>query len=240
MSEKILFTDMDGTLLTSEKLISPAMHDLLTRLTQSGNHLVLSSGRSLASILTAARRADLLFPDMLIIAANGNEIYDCSSGRFLLQKTVPMDIAQKIIDLAHEMDIHIQSYTDTHVVCEKNNAEWAHYQKRTATEAIFTDDIMRTVGHAPFKLLAISLDDREKLAALQQKVLTLYGDTVTSIFSCDEYLEIFDKTAGKGNAIRFVCDLLGVPLSNAVAAGDAENDISMLDAAGTGVKKSNN
>lgn len=239
MSEKILFSDMDGTLLTSEKLVSPSMHRLLTKMVQSGNRLVLSSGRSLASILKAAKRADLLFPDTLIIAANGNEIYDYDGGTFLLQKTVPLDIAQKIIDLAHELGIHIQSYTSTHVVCEKEDAEWAHYQKRTATEAVFSDDILKTVGHAPFKLLAINLESRKNLAVLQQQVLQLYGDVVTAIFSCDEYLEIFDKTAGKGNAIRFVCDHFNIPLSNAVAAGDAENDISMLDIAGVGVAMAN-
>ena len=62
---------------------------------------------------------------------------------------------------------------------------------------------------------------------------------MTAIFSCDQYLEVFDKTAGKGNALRFVCDHLGIPVSDSVAAGDAENDISMLDSAGVAVAMAN-
>ena len=37
-----------------------------------------------------------------------------------------------------------------------------------------------------------------------------------------------DKTAGKGSAVEFVCEHLQIPITDSVAAGDAENDISML------------
>lgn len=239
MSEKILFTDLDGTLLTSDKHVSPSMQRLLAKMVSAGNHLVLTSGRALNSILKVAGQAGLLFPDAILIAANGNEIYDYDSKNFLVQKCVPMDIAQGVIDLAHEHGLHIQSYNDTSVVCEKNCPELEHYKKFTGMDAVLTDDIMGTIGHAPYKLLAVSLKDRSCLIPLQQDVLKKYGDTVTCMFSCDEYLEIFDKTAGKGNAIRFVCDYLNIPVSSSVAAGDAENDISMLDAAGIAVAMAN-
>ena len=239
MSEKILFTDLDGTLLTSDKKISPYMQQLLSDMVRAGHHLVLTSGRALSSILKVAERSGLLFPDTLIIAANGNEIYDCSTGDFLVKKSVPTEIAQGVINLAHSYGIHIQSYDDTHVVCEKDCPEVAQYKRSTGMDAIFTDDIMGTIGHAPYKLLAIHLSDRSRLDTLRQEVLSRYGDTVTAIFSCDEYLEVFDKTAGKGNAIRFICDYLSIPITDVVAAGDAENDISMLDAAGIGVAMAN-
>lgn len=48
---KILFTDMDGTLLLSDSTVSPAMKETLNRLTEAGHKLVLTSGRPLDSIL---------------------------------------------------------------------------------------------------------------------------------------------------------------------------------------------
>lgn len=45
--------------------------------------------------------------------------------------------------------------------------------------------------------------------------------------------------AGKGNAVRFVCDYFHVPLTHTYACGDAENDISMLEAANVGVAMRN-
>lgn len=239
MSAKILFSDMDGTLLTSDKQVSPAMQELLTRMVQTQGRLVLTSGRSLNSIIKVAQRTGLLFPDTLIIAANGNIVYDYDAQRYLMNKTVPMDVAQGVIDLAHKYALHIQSYNDRYVVCEKDTPELEFYKKATGMDALFTDDIMKTIGAPPFKLLAISLKDRSCLEPLRRDVLEYYGDTVTAMFSCDEYLEVFDKTAGKGSAIRFVCDRLQIPLADTVAAGDAENDITMLETAGIGAAMAN-
>lgn len=42
---KILFTDMDGTLLLSDSTVSPVMKETLNRLTEAGHKLVLTSGR---------------------------------------------------------------------------------------------------------------------------------------------------------------------------------------------------
>lgn len=239
MSEKILFTDMDGTLLDSDKQVSDSLRQLIRQMIAAGNRLVLNSGRTQSSIEKAMRRIDLSFPGMLIISTNGNAVYDCDTKQFLFEKTVPMDIAQGVIDLAHKHGLHIQSYTDSHVVCEHDNAELAFYKKGTGMDAVLSDDIMKTVGKAPCKLLAVNLESRSRLEPLRNEVLEKYGDTITALYSCDQYLEFFDKTAGKGNALRYVCDYLDVPLSDAVAAGDAENDISMLEAAGIGVAMAN-
>ena len=239
MSEKILFTDMDGTLLTSRKTVSPALAGLISEMMAAGHHLVLSSGRTLPSILSSAKQSGLLYPDTLIIAVNGNLVYDCKNQKALLEKTVPVPICRGIIDLAHAYGLHIQSYDDSRVVCEKEGPELSFYQKSTGLSAVLTDDIMGYIGHSPHKLLAIDLKNKNRLLSLQKDILSLYGDTVTAIFSCDQYLEVFDKTAGKGNALRFVCDHLGIPVSDSVAAGDAENDISMLDSAGVAVAMAN-
>lgn len=237
--KKILFSDMDGTLLSRDKKISAAQKDLLSKMVQAGGRLVLSSGRTLGSILRVAEENDLLFPDTLIIAVNGNIVYDYDNQRFLLNKTVPMDIMEGVIDLAHKHGLYIQSYDDQYVVCERSCPELEQYAKATGMQGRIVEDITSAVGKPACKLLAIDLKDRSKLDLLQKEVTERYGHTVTALYSCREYLEIFDKTAGKGSAVQFVCDYLGVPVSETVAAGDAENDISMLDAAGVAVAMAN-
>ena len=52
-------------------------------------------------------------------------------------------------------------------------------------------------------------------------------------FSCDQYLEFLPEGINKGSGVRFICSHLGVPLENTLAAGDAENDITMLQAVHT-------
>ena len=53
------------------------------------------------------------------------------------------------------------------------------------------------------------------------------------------YLEIISRYAGKGQGLTRFCRTLGIPVSHSLAAGDSENDISMLRAAGTGIAMCN-
>ena len=62
MSEKILFTDLDGTLLNSAKKVSPGMQLLLSKMVLAGNRLVLTSGRALPSVLRLRKMPVCSFP----------------------------------------------------------------------------------------------------------------------------------------------------------------------------------
>ena len=55
------------------------------------------------------------------------------------------------------------------------------------------------------------------------------------MYSNANYLELFSKEAGKGAALLRLCEHLNIPRENSMAAGDAENDISMIEAAGLGI-----
>ncbi len=88
-------------------------------------------------------------------------------------------------------------------------------------------------------MLAISLHDHDKLEAFRSSISGWAENKIRTIYSNDMYLELFDWNAGKGSAVRFLCDYFHVPASDSYAAGDADNDISMLMAAGTGIAMQN-
>ena len=66
-----------------------------------------------------------------------------------------------------------------------------------------------------------------------------YSDTVTTVYSNPYYLEIFMKEAGKGSAVIRLAEHLSIPIENTIAAGDEQNDISMIEAAGCGIAMAN-
>ena len=55
------------------------------------------------------------------------------------------------------------------------------------------------------------------------------------MYSSDYYLELIPKESGKGASLIKLCEILGIPRENSIAAGDAGNDLSMIKAAGTGI-----
>ena len=89
------------------------------------------------------------------------------------------------------------------------------------------------------KLQIIHLTDHDKLTALRDKIVEQFGDSVDTFFSSPRYLEILPKGASKGNAVKFMTDYLSIPRSHSFAAGDEDNDISMIQAAGYGVAMAN-
>ncbi|MDE6363901.1 MAG: Cof-type HAD-IIB family hydrolase [Lachnospiraceae bacterium] len=241
---KILFTDLDGTLLDSGKAISERTRNTITEMLTAGNHLVLASGRPYNSILDVLALLDLpqkeLAGRVYLAAYNGALLYDCANQAVVAQYTVPIPTAQAIFDMALRMGIHIQTYTDTHIVSCAEDEELRYYTQTIKSPYKVGTVLTQELLHAPYKLLAIALDDRSKLEAFRSAFEeSIYADEITCEFSCARYLEFYNRQSGKGNALRHLCSAVHVHIKNAVAAGDEENDISMLGAAAVGVCMAN-
>lgn len=235
----LLFSDMDGTLLNSQKCISPATRDAIDQMTAAGHSLVLTSGRALPSIMKVKETQALNYPHMLIIAHNGAQVYDCDSKTNILEHRLEWDDMCFIISEALKRGLYIQAYDEEGLICRKKTEECMYYIEHTLLPVRFADDLPGALDRPSYKLIAIHLTDHERLEQFRRDMLPLLGDRVQILFSNDKYLEFFPVSAGKGNAVRFVERYLHVPHSHTFAAGDAENDISMLQAAGTGVAMQN-
>ncbi|MDE7016787.1 MAG: Cof-type HAD-IIB family hydrolase [Lachnospiraceae bacterium] len=236
---KILFTDLDGTLLNNKSTVSRKTKAFLDRFILSGNKLVLSSGRPLKSILEIKEQAGLSYPGIFVIAYNGTLIYDCDSQKPVLEKRMPLSYVSYLQEQAKALRLHIHTYIGDAVVSSSEDEEIRYYRQKIHLPLILAKDYASVLTEEPFKMLAIDLHERERLMAFSDAISGWAADKVRSIFSNDHYLELFVKDAGKGNAVLFVCNHFGVPVNDAYAAGDAENDISMLEAAGCGIAMAN-
>jgi HAD superfamily hydrolase (TIGR01484 family) len=100
-------------------------------------------------------------------------------------------------------------------------------------------DLGEYLKDGAYKVQIISLDNYELLKEVEKEILCKLGDEVEAVFSNSRYLEILPKGIGKGISVKRVASLLSMPMSHTFAAGDAENDISMIKAAGTGIAMAN-
>lgn len=232
----LFFTDLDGTLLTDEKMISPKTMEAIDAYIKAGNKFIIASGRPFNNIREVVKRTGLdRYQNLLLICYNGSVVYDCGAEKFLVDLRLNPEDVMHIIDTAEEMGIHCQTYSSEKVLSRHQGVETDYYAKQTQMEYIFDDDILSHLDEFPHKALAISMDDREKLNRLKEKLAPWMEGKLTTVFSCPEYLEFVDYRSGKGSAVRYVCDLYNVPVAEAYAAGDANNDFSMLTAVGNSI-----
>lgn len=233
-NRKIFFTDLDGTLLNDEKEISEKNRKAIEELRRRGHVVVISTGRALPSAKQQAKRLKLTGKGCYIICYNGGQIYDTEQDTLIYQKSVPMKYVRSVFDDARQFGISVQTYTDTHVITEQDNASLHQYVAIQQLPYLVVDDVVSALEHEPAKVLALDYQDPSRVTEFRSFMAPRYQGKLDIYLSHPALLELVPPGVNKGNAVRFLCDYLGVPLERSVAAGDAENDLTMIQAAHMG------
>ena len=242
MEKKILFLDLDGTLLNDRKEITPGNRAAIEKAIGLGHQVVVTSGRPLKSALIQAKRLGLAGEGCYVIAYNGAVIYDCSRGREMFRRTLSRESLWRLFDEARRRNIHIQAYdADDTVVIEGrcDPAVARRYCGAIDLDFRVTEDIRSALTAPSVKALMIDFQDHEPVADMERWVLANMGGQADCFFSSRYYLEVVPVGVSKGGAVQELCRILGVPLGNSVAAGDEANDVTMIAAAGMGVAMCN-
>ncbi len=92
-------------------------------------------------------------------------------------------------------------------------------------------------GQRPNKLLVAA--EPEKIDEMQRELEGWAWPEIDMARSADVFLEIFPKGVNKGKALQAICRELEIPPSQAIAFGDHELDIPLIEAAGVGVAMGN-
>lgn len=241
MEKRLLFLDLDGTLLNDQKEITALNRQALEQALERGHGVVIATGRPLKSAKDLAGRLGLDKPGCMMIASNGALLYDWEKNDTIYSCTMPISTVRKLFAEANRRNLHIQTYEGERVLveprCVGKELEW--YCERIGMAHKVIADAATDVVQEPVKCLMIALDDQADLRAMQQWIGESLAQEADCFFSCKEYLEIVVKGMNKGNAVRRLCGLMGVDIANAVAVGDAANDLSMIRAAGIGVAMAN-
>ncbi len=238
MSSKILFTDIDDTLLNKDKSVSRENREAIRRLLEQGHYFVLMTGRPIATGRIVIRELELTQPGCYMAAYNGGVIYDCAAGRILSERTLPMEVTKELIDEAHKEGIYVQTYQRDTIITEKDGKELEFYLSNAVMRYQLVDDLFSSLDKEPNKVILINVDDTDRLRQFQESHSYL-EERSNSFFSHDEFLEYCPKGINKGSGVHYISSFLGIPMENTVAVGDERNDIAMVRAVHVGVAVKN-
>lgn len=236
--KKIFFTDLDGTLLTTDKKILPETRETLDKWLAKGNILVLSSGRPLGSIRQVIEDNKLIHDNVYAIAFNGSQIYHTASDKLILTKTLPLESAKQIARIALDFGIYNHSYDATHILAPREDEGLTFYRKTIHLPYKILPDYPEGIIEDPCKILCIDPSAKRGLDELAQ-LLSEKVANITCVKSSDYLLEVFPSNSGKGQAVIDFAKLMDVSIENTIAAGDECNDLSMLQAAGISIAMKN-
>ena len=170
MSVRVLFTDLDGTLLNDAKEVTPGNQAAIDEALAKGHKIVVCTGRPLASARVCAAKAGLDKEGCYVICFNGGQIYDPYHEKTVYGKTFPREIAVEIINEALKRDLHIQGYNDTNILCVRETEELKQYAAANRLPYKIVASAEEVVPKDPYKLIALTTsEEREKNLKFQRR-----------------------------------------------------------------------
>lgn len=234
MNYKLIAVDLDDSLLGSDLQISARNREALTKAMEKGVLVTIATGRMFKSALVYAHQLGL---DVPIITYQGGLIKNAFSQDVLYNKTLPLDICQKIIQICKEKSLHLQVYIGDEYYFEEDNKYSDMYHKHVGVKGQAVGPLDKFLVDAPNKLLII--DEPDRIVEMRDKFTGFFDSQIEITTSKPEYLEFTHKDATKGKALEYLANLKGIERESVIAIGDSYNDISMFKYAGLAVAMEN-
>ena len=243
---KLIASDMDGTLLNSDHKIPKENIELIKFVQKNGIQFVVATGRAYYEALPALNDESIKCD---VISFNGGIIYD-KNGNIINITPMKLKDLYYTIEILKSLEISYQLYTkntiytnsiETDITAyidlirangEEPNEQHLRQEARNKlalghiTEVDNIELYLNQENNPAIKVIGIS-NDLEKLKHATE--LLSGNDNISVTSSGANNVEIMDKKATKGEALKIVADIHDVNLKNAIAIGDNLNDQAMLD-----------
>ena len=243
---KLIASDMDGTLLNSNHKIPQNNIELIKFAQKNGIEFVVATGRAYYEALPSLNNENIKCD---VISFNGGIIYD-KNGNIINITPMKLKDLYYTIEILKSLNISYQLYTKNTIYTKSIETDITAYidlirangeepneqhlrqeaKNRLAlghiTEVDNIELYLNQENNPAIKVIGIS-NDLEKLKHATE--LLSGNDNISVTSSGANNVEIMDKKATKGEALKIVADIHDINLKNAIAIGDNLNDQAMLD-----------
>ena len=235
---KAIFLDLDGTLNNDEKVITPRTRAALMKAQEQGTRLVLASARPSPGLHRERDTLRLKEYGGILMSYNGGRIVDAATDRVLFETAMEQETAREVLRLLKELPVTpILDDGKQFYVTDEMGYKVRYECRNNNMECSVVEDLSTFLSFSPVKILMSVTPER--LPGVQQKIRSFLPRALTVVQTAPFYLEVIPSSINKGQGVVDTCRALGIGVEDAIAFGDAENDIPMLKAAGVGVAMAN-
>ena len=248
-NQKMFISDLDGTLLRTDGILSDYSRKTLTELLEDGVYFTVASARAWGEIRLVLGDLPLILP---VIAINGAYLTDYTTAKHLVINNIENDFAATIYQ--HIIEGQLFPFIVTH-----NGTEDCLYWQDLKNEQMqWYHDILHVhkdkrirqieaLKHALVeKVIAFAvMGPKDDVVSLSELLADKYPGLLENFlfenpYSPDHWwLTIHDQRACKSKAVKTLAEMTGHDLKNLTVFGDHINDIKMLQLAGKGVTVAN-
>jgi Cof subfamily protein (haloacid dehalogenase superfamily) len=230
----LVIADVDGTLVTEQKELTPAAQAAARASRQAGIEFAITSGRPPRGMAMLVEPLALITP----IAGFNGGMFVRPDMTEISTRVLDADIARQAVDLllARGLDAWVYAGNDwlvrdpsaPHVAREEWTVKFP--PKAVAEFGDALDDAVKIVGVS---------DDYDLVARIEREMQRAVAGRASAARSQPYYLDVTHPLANKGEVVRTLSRQLHIPQNEIATIGDMPNDVLMFRESGLSVAMGN-
>ncbi len=196
--------------------------------------MIVATGRMFRSVRPYVLDAGLRDP---VVCYQGAVVAEPESGRFLRHEPIPLDPAREAIAAVEGEGFGLNTYVGDELYVAAETAEARRYAEFQHIPIHVVGPLLDWLAEPPTKLVVIG--DPGELDVLEAQLKDRFGRRLYISKSLPYFLELAAPGVTKGSGLAFVAEKLGFTAEETIAFGDGENDVELLEWAGTAVAVAN-
>ena len=230
----LVVSDVDGTLLTKDKVLTDRAERAVRRLEDSGVGFTIVSSRPTIGMRFLIEPLRIKWP---IGSFNGSSIIDPQL-KPLEQHLIPAAAAQRALEILDTAGVDIWLFTGDQWLTRHGDGDYVPLEKRTIkADPVIVEDFK------PYLSAACKIVGSGRDAALLQRceaeMQTALGDQATAARSQTYYLDVTPPGHDKGTFVQAMAKRLGISTDAVATIGDMQNDLAMFRKSGMSVAMGN-
>ena len=230
----LVVSDVDGTLLTKDKILTEGAKGAAGRLHDAGIGFTIVSSRPTIGMGFLIEPLAITLP---IGAFNGSSIVDAALEP-IEQHLIPAPVAQRSLDVLNEFGVDIWLFTNEKWLTRNPDGEYVSHEKR----AIKHDPTI-VADFAPYLANACKIvgasSDAASLERCEAAMREAVGQQATAVRSQTYYLDVTPPGRDKGTFVEAIAKRLKIATDAVATIGDMQNDLAMFKRSGLSIAMGN-
>lgn len=233
-SIRLLLADVDGTLVTQDKVLTDQAVASIGRLRDAGVAFAITSGRPPRGMAMLVGPLQLTTP----IAAFNGGLFANPDLSVIAQHTIPDELTPEVISLLDDHGVDVWVYRGADWFVRDPNGAHVDREKWTVKFDPTPIDSFDSLTDGVAKVVGVS-DDHEAVERAVEAAQRRFGDHVSAARSQPYYADITHPDANKGRVVDYLSDHTGIPHEQIATIGDMPNDMLMFAQSGLSIAMGN-
>lgn len=219
MKYNTIITDLDRTLLRTDKTLSTYTVSILKKCKQKGMNIIVASARPLRNVIPIN---EIINFDSLVVS-NGAKII---KEKNIIEHKIPFESGKKVIDLLNSNDLEITIETGKKAY---SNVKLDYFETHVTNNLI---EVLKNEGALK---IVISIKDSETYNLIN----SVLNNNIYCTIANNHVIQIMSKKATKWEGINKVIEMNNLDVSKCIYFGDDYDDIKPIEKCGLGIAMSN-